>query len=419
MSKSFKEPETIERTADPPRASRRRSIRGLKLVAIGSLIALIAAVVAILRRPVEPDRLLQDAQDAYRAGRYDRAESLLDRLGARREPIGLDRLLRAQVDLATERPEAARDELERIPKDHPVAPLSLVLLGQVEMKLGHIPAAERAYQGAVKLEPRSVQARRELAFIYSLQRRFEDLDQQLAALSGLGDLDPEYLLHWSKIRSVAWNFGQDRAHLERAVAADPSDRWSRLTLAEGYRRAGELERAERILEPLPRSDPERTSILASIALDRGSIEQADVILDEATIEASSVARLRGELALMRGDPESALADLKHAERGGLDDRRLLDSIARSLILLDRAEEAEPYLDLIRSHDALGRLVSEATTQVELSDAELCYKIGSLCLILGRQLEARAWFEAAIADDPLHDGAQAALTDLGAIDYAAQ
>ncbi|QDV33844.1 tetratricopeptide repeat protein [Tautonia plasticadhaerens] len=397
----------------PPLPSRRRSIR---LALGGAAIAALALIWLAAARPPSPaelDRLLQLAQDAHRAGRHDRAEALLDRVASSREPTPLDRLLRAQVQLATDRPEQARDQLARIPDDHPIAPISRLLLGQVEMRLGRVPEAERSFLAAVRLQPRHVQAHRELSFIYSIQRRLRELDEQLAALASLGELPPSYVLHWSKIRNVNWNYEKDLDNLRRFLAGDPGDRHSRLTLAEAIRRSGDLNEAGRILTPLPPTDPDAAALRAGMAIEGGDLTRAEEMIARAPADHPAVARVRGEIELIRGDPEAALPHLRAAEQNDPTDRLVNFHLGRALTMLGRAEEAAPYLDRVRRNDALGQLISRASTLPDLDDPDLCVEIGRACLSLGRSLEARAWFDTALSVDPFHDEAQESIARIEA------
>ena len=121
---------------------------GTRLV-LASTALLAVGLVGLLAMQAAPhhdlDRLLQEAQDQFRAGHPDRADALLDQLQDQRVPTPLDRLLRAQIAMADQRYPRARDELALIPNEHPIAPIARLLQGQSEVKLDHIPAAETAF----------------------------------------------------------------------------------------------------------------------------------------------------------------------------------------------------------------------------------------------------------------------------------
>ena len=64
----------------------------------------------------------------------------------------------------------------------------------------------------------------------------------------------------------------------RYVSADPADRWSRIALAENYRRMGQTDSAESVLEPLAPDDSEALVIRAQIAIDRQEQDRAERLL---------------------------------------------------------------------------------------------------------------------------------------------
>ena len=94
--------------------------------------------------------------------------------------------------------------------------------------------------------------------------------------------------------------------LERYVDADPDDRWSRLALAENYRRMGRSEDARAALSGLPRSQPEVIDVLARIELDRQAVDEAEQLLATGPVDDPQLARLRGRLA-PRGATRSRLS----------------------------------------------------------------------------------------------------------------
>lgn len=388
------------------RPARRRLI-------VGSAVAGAAALVIGLARASRPDgdALLGRAQEDFRAGRLGAATTVLDRLARRRPPTALDRFLRAQVEAARGRHDLARHHLEPIGDDEPIAPLARLLQGQAEVKVGRLRAAEAAFRRAVVIQPRFVQAHRELAYIYCLQHRFDELDAELDALSGLGELPASYVLHWTKMRNTNWDAAKDVDELRRFVRADPDDRASRVALAEALVKLGRLDEAAGVAAMLPTDDPRSISIRARLALERGDRVALDSILGASPADEPSLAVVRAELAVLRGDKLAALDAYRIAERGASFDRRVAAGLGRVLTLLGREAEAEPYLARVRGHDRLGQLVARATASEAAHDLDLRVELGRACADLGRAAEARAWFESAIAENPLHAGAQRALATL--------
>ena len=100
------------------------------------------------------------------------------------------------------------------------------------------------------------------------------------------------------------------AGLERYIEADPDDRWSRLALAENYRRMGRSDDALAALAGLPRDEPEVIDMLARIELDRQDVNKAEQLVATGPVDDPLLARLRGRLAL-RG----ATRSLRNATSG--------------------------------------------------------------------------------------------------------
>ena len=63
------------------------------------------------------------------------------------------------------------------------------------------------------------------------------------------------------------------------IQADPEDRWSRLALADNYRRMSRLDEVEGVLAPLPASDPQARVIRVMLALDRHQEDKAEELLN--------------------------------------------------------------------------------------------------------------------------------------------
>ena len=117
---------------------------------------------------------------------------------------------------------------------------------------------------AVRIDPRLVQAHRELILIYGFQLRRSEMAGEFLVLSGLVNLGFGDLLHWGLCQGDYWEPDGAAQMLERCVAADRGDRWSRLALSEIKRRVGSLGEAEEALEGLAADDPQ------TIAASRGS-----------------------------------------------------------------------------------------------------------------------------------------------------
>src|SRR5262249_22930038 len=150
--------------------------------------------------------------------------------------------------------------------------------GQIELARGHARAAEAAYHHALKLNGQQIQSLRELAYLYAVERRKAECDAQFRTLNRLIPLDYTQAFAWCQNYCWLWDVEGARKVLLQFVAADPTDRWSRLALATSYVLTSHFTEAERILAPLPNSDADARTLRAQMAVERGEIEAAEDLL---------------------------------------------------------------------------------------------------------------------------------------------
>ncbi len=155
-------------------ASTRRS-KG-RLIFFAGLLAVASAAgfwAYMRQRPsaAEIDVLWAQAEADLMAGRFDRVDAALKRLGRLRKPSPLDYMLRGQYAAARKQPEKALEALARVPDEHSMAAQARLLAGQIELRRARVRHAEALFQAALKLDPKLVQAHRELIYIYGMQLR--------------------------------------------------------------------------------------------------------------------------------------------------------------------------------------------------------------------------------------------------------
>ena len=175
-------------------------------------------------------------------------------------PTPLDYMLQGQVEIAHGRADEAIAKLMRIPDDHPAAAQARLLAGQIELRRHRARFAEQYLRQAILLDPKLVQAHKELIYILGFQLRRPDLNAEFLALSQLTDLTFDNVFHWCLMRTALWEPSTALTELLSFVEADPEDRWSRLAIADNYRRQGLLDDADAIIAPLPDSDRKRPGL---------------------------------------------------------------------------------------------------------------------------------------------------------------
>jgi tetratricopeptide (TPR) repeat protein len=355
-----------------------------------------------------PDTIWKQAEADLQSRRYDRVDSAVKQLSRLRKPTPQDWFLRAQLTLARNQADQAIDLLSRVPDDHYAAPRARLLAGQTELRRNRIRRAEEWLIAAIKLEPRLVQAHRELIYIYSTQLRRTELNAEFMALSRLSNLTFDNAFHWGLLRSNSWEPGKMIGPLSRYVDVDPGDRWSRLALAENYRRMGLPGDAERTLAGLPRGEPEVIDLLARIELDRSDLEEAERLLATGRSDDPLLARLRGRLALARGDAKSAIDYFRIAFTADPLSRETVFGLSAAFQLSGDTKAAEPYRQTAANLDRLNSLVRRAGVPQGRGDPNLMRQLGAACAALQLNAEARAWYKLAISSNPLDSESQQAL-----------
>lgn len=400
----------------PEAGQRRRPLR----IALG-LAALVGAVVAAVAwglrsrgdRPADDAAQLQalySAWNEFHAGRLDRATALLDRRAAAVTPTALDRLLRAEIAEAQDRPDAALEALAAVPDDDPIGPQARLREGQILLVEGRARPAEAAYLRAQRLDPGLLQTYRELVYLYANQRRQAEADAQFHALARRAPLDHVLAFAWCQGACDIWDPNAAGQVLARFVAADPKDRPSRLALAESFRRNSEFDRAEETLLPLSSADPDALALRAQMAIDRGDPEQATSLAAGGPADHPRLNVLRGQLALHRRDAGAAVALFRAAAEAAPDDRDALHGLGRALELTG-TPGAGPPLEKAARIDELRRAIQDSVSTLK-TDSKLFFKLGALCESIGWPGPARAWYALAVARDPLDRPAQEALSRLG-------
>ena len=203
------------------------------------------------------------------------------------------------------------------------------MAGQIELGRARLRFAEDGLRAAVRLDPSLAEAHSTLIYIYGVQMRQLEFHTEMVALSKVKRLSFKEVLNWSVVRNSAWEPGAIVGDLIRFVAADPLDRWSRLALADIFRRMGLPEGAERTLAILPSDDREANRIRAQIALDRADEPRIAELLD----------RARATIPLLRPPPRSpgARSPRRYERRSASSRSRMLSTPMTTRLSLDSCE----------------------------------------------------------------------------------
>jgi tetratricopeptide (TPR) repeat protein len=354
----------------------------------------------------DPEGLVAVAKAEWAASRPAGAEEALVKLAAIRPLSASERLLRAQALRELGRIADAVAALDGEPGEA-VASIEAAQ-GSLEIERFHLRDAEAALQRALRYDMGLKQARRDLIDIYAAQGRGPEVSAQIAILAGMQDLTFSDLYLWTLGRREDATSARTVAALERAIAADPDDRHSRLALVAGLRHLGQLDAAFAILEALPPSDVEATIERARIAIDNGDDLAVRKLLSHVTQGTSAgdhealgrAAEILGRLALVQGQADEASRWFRQAVKALPDDRDALYGLGQSLRLAGKDDEADTFVRAAAARDHLVWLVENARPPSRRDDVRVLREVGDACAAMGRRDQARAWYRKALAGNPL-------------------
>lgn len=378
---------------------------GRWLVGIATIGALIGLAL-VLSRP-SPQAIRRQVDEAIRVQDWDRAERLLAGLST---PAADDWFRRANVAFSRQKDREVLAHLDRLPGSGPLVPAALALRGQALLRLHRARLAEETFLAALRAGADLPVIRRQLIFLYGTQERRSAVLSQFEALAGSPALTLDLMEHWCLSRAGLGDQGRGRAELERFVAEDPADRWSRLALSSLIRQSGEFDEAEATLAPLPLEDVDAMAERIQIALDRGDSVRAESLLSVAPDEPARLARIKGRAALARNQPEQAVRFLEKAEAAEPGHRETAIGLANALRLAGRQAEAAAWTRKNQAYDTLKRRLSEVRERNVATKDELVEMAG-LCETADMEAEAVAFLNLVLRIDPLDQGVQMSLVRL--------
>jgi predicted Zn-dependent protease len=171
---------------------------------------------------------------------------------------------------------------------------------------------------------------------------------------------------------------------------------------------GRSEDALAALSGLPQSQPEVIDLLARIELDRQDVHKAERLAATGPVDNPLLARLRGRLALGRGDAKSARDHFRIALADDPLARETLSGLTAALQLSGDTKAAETYAEMVANLDRLNSLVQRAMTRGGKKSRGLPRELGAVCADLELNELSRAWYKLAIDADPLDSQSQQAL-----------
>lgn len=356
----------------------------------------------------DPTRLTEQAESDMQAGRWDAARSCVRRLERLRPPTPHDRILRARIAAGAGDEARALEELRGIVDDPEVASQALYMTGLIERRRLRLRFAEAAYRKAIALDPGLIKARKELVYILGMQFRRREVDAEFKALARVAPLSQYDLYVWGLTHFVTW--GPDSAsNLQSFIDADPEDRYSRLALATLLlTQPGQAARIADVLGPLPQDDPDVIALRAEHELSQGRVDEARRLIEMTGTNDPRLARLRGRIALSRGDRAAAVRYYRQALGDEPYDRVSNSELGKALLVQGEPAGAAPYLARARQLDEVYNLINRIGKTGKGESSADPIKLGKACESAGLIDEARGWYLIAIGRNPLDPEAQRGL-----------
>ncbi len=380
-------------------------------VALSSFVASFAFALAGCF-PQTADQLWKEATDAFEKRDFDRADKAMEQLGKLHAPDGTEIMMLAQIAIARNESDKAIALLAKVPDDNSMASQARLQQGQIELRRSRVPKAESYFKEAIRLNPDKIVAHRELIYIYGMQLRRAELAAEFQQLARLEPLNFDQVWLWCMTRGTAWEPKEIVVEMAKYVDADPSDRYSRLSLADANRALGNFDAAFKALEPLSDDDPGAREERVKLALDRGEDEEAIKLLDGGPKNHLGLALLRGRMAMARGDANKAVEYFREALKAEPNNRDALFGIAHSLQKLN-SPEAKKYLDESNRMERLGTLVQRASMPSVKGTPQATRELAEACEAAGRYPEARAWYSILLRANPIDSELQQAIFQLKA------
>ena len=293
-----------------------------------------------------------------------------------------------------------------------------IFAGQAQYQLRRVGEARLLWTRALQLNPASPEVHRWLGVMHYDLGAMDHAIEHLERLSSLSPQDPRPHRLLGSIYLDFEKYTQAVEHYQISLRRDPEQRdrdQVLMGLAEAQARSSDHEGALKTLESCPPS-VDRLALQAECKLGlgdkRGALDLTEQALTEQPAHMPS-AKLRSTILLEEGRAEDAVALLEETIERYPYDHVLPYTLSLAYKRLGddaRAETAMEQSELLKKKwEEFSALNTDAIQQP--SNADIRFQLGSLARDLGRADLEMSWYQAALAINPSHDKAAAALAEL--------
>ena len=347
--------------------------------------------------PGEIGSALQLAQLDMLEGKLESAESRVNEVVKADPRNGMARLARVDVLVAAGKLPVALEEANLIATVLPKLPEPQIQLGRIYLKQGNHDAAERAFRRAIELSTGRGDAVGGLVDTLIAAGRVSDAQRIAEEWLARNPKETAYVLAAARVYVAAKDTAKAEATLRSALDLDPGNVEACVELTNLYIREQRLDAARGPLEAIVAKQPKaiwaHTMIAQSLHLQNRTAE----------------ARQRYE-RILEIDPRAAIA-ANNLAMMLLQEGQRLD---RALELAQTAKQQQPdnpnfndtlgAIFLRKSLPALAVPPLESSVRADPSNPEFQYHLGQVYAQVGRQGDARAALQKALALSDRFDGA---------------
>ncbi len=343
------------------------------------------------------EQLISSARKALLRGDVDEARQQCLRAVTRYPRFSKARLFAAEIELASNRREAALEMLEQVIDDgSPSALIAIGNAGDLLFELHRLTKAEDRFRRVLTLNPQNVLAKKRLATLQALAGRRLEATQLYFEIVKSGEFDTHELALLGDAEQVFEN----PELVERLANPSADDQWKMLAAARFALFRHESTKAASLYRQLINTrsaDLDLQSGLGRSLLDVGT--DAEFLewhsrLPNAADEHPDIWDVRGRFAQKRSEHRVAIRCYLEAIRRDANLRHAHYQLSSLLHQIGDAERARAFKQRTDDLNALSDVL--AIIHVDSTRGELLERAGRLCSSLGRPWETWGWLHATAA-----------------------